>query len=36
MWANEFAPDEIAIIARIQQRILDERARRVASSSSKD
>ncbi|APG05201.1 hypothetical protein BJI69_15710 [Luteibacter rhizovicinus DSM 16549] len=36
MWATEFAPDEIAIIARIQQRILDERARRIASSSSKD
>ena len=28
MWANEFAPDEITIIASIQQRILDERARR--------
>jgi hypothetical protein len=36
MWEDEFSSDEIAIIARIQQRILDERARRVASSSSKD
>jgi len=31
MWADEFAPDEIAIIARIQQRILDERSRRLAA-----
>jgi hypothetical protein len=34
MWANEFAPDEIAIIARIQQRILDERARRAEAQTS--
>jgi hypothetical protein len=34
MWANEFAPDEIAIIARIQQRILDERARRAEAPAS--
>ncbi|PTR29908.1 hypothetical protein C8J98_10739 [Luteibacter sp. OK325] len=27
MWADEFSADEIVIIARIQQRILDERAR---------
>jgi len=31
LWADEFAPDEIAIIARIQQRILDERARRAGA-----
>jgi hypothetical protein len=34
LWANEFAPDEIAIIARIQQRILDERSRRLATGAS--
>jgi hypothetical protein len=34
LWANEFAPDEIAIIARIQQRILDERSRRLAAGAS--
>jgi hypothetical protein len=31
LWADEFAPDEIAVIARIQQRILDERARRAGA-----
>jgi hypothetical protein len=31
MWAEEMRPDEIAIIARIQQRILDERARRAGA-----
>ena len=34
MWANEFAPDEIAIIARIEQRILDARSRRSAGSAN--
>jgi hypothetical protein len=33
MWAEEFSPDEIAIIARIQQRILDEHARRVKTKN---
>lgn len=34
MWANEFAPDEIAIIGRIQQRILDERSRRIVAGAN--
>jgi hypothetical protein len=33
MWADEFSPDEIAIIARIQQRILDERVRRAEAQA---
>lgn len=32
-WSDEFAPNELAIIARIQQRILEERARRAEAQA---
>lgn len=34
MWDDEFSTDEIAIIARIQQRILEERARRAEAQAA--